>query len=269
MEILNFEDYLDEFDYDSIESVYTFDGHKIPRVNHILDVVSNPDLLDWKLRVGKYKADAISKIALSIGSAVHESIEKYILDKNNFNDDFIESKCIEHNVPVNSIVKVYTCIKNFIRWENDLRSKGYTLTPIANELKLICPYFGGTADFICSINGANYVIDFKTSKSINELYLTQTAAYRWSINNGYSSLGNIHIHGIGIIRIDKNSYKYEDLFLSDFIPGQAQLLDFYTGYFWNLLNTYYTNRLAKDKCIIYKEEYDNENYGGIREFKNE
>ena len=34
-----------------------------------------------------------------------------------------------------------------------------------------------------------------------------------------------------IIRIDKNSYKYEDLFLSDFIPGQAQLLDFYTGYF--------------------------------------
>ena len=177
MEILNFEDYLDEFDYDSIESVYTFDGHKIPRVNHILDVVSNPDLLDWKLRVGKYKADAISKIALSIGSAVHESIEKYILDKNNFNDDFIESKCIEHNVPVNSIVKVYTCIKNFIRWENDLRSKGYTLTPIANELKLICPYFGGTADFICSINGANYVIDFKTSKAPYISHFIQLGGY--------------------------------------------------------------------------------------------
>lgn len=267
IETLNLEDILDDFDFESLDTVYEYNEHKIPRVNHIIDIVSNPTLMDWKLRIGKYKADAISKSALSIGKAVHESIEKYILDKDNFNDSFIDKKCLEYKVSPAGIQKVYTCIKNFIRWKSDLESKGYNLTPIANELPLLCPWFGGTADFICSINGANYVIDFKTSKVISESYLTQTAAYRWEINNGYSSLGNIHIHGIGIIRIDKNSYTYEDLFLSDFIPEQANLLDFYTRYFGTLLDTYYSNQVAKNKCILYKEEYDDTNYGGIGAFK--
>ena len=65
---------------------------------------------------------------------------------------------------------------------------GYFIDKVIGvEIPISCPWFGGTIDAILVINGATYIIDFKTSKKISSEYLVQVAAYMWLVNNGFAS----------------------------------------------------------------------------------
>tara|TARA_X000001382_G_scaffold116995_1_gene96412 strand:+ start:26 stop:385 length:360 start_codon:yes stop_codon:yes gene_type:complete len=66
--------------------------------------------------------------------------------------------------------------------------------------------FGGTFDAIAEINGKNYLIDFKTSKSIYQEYVIQLAAYRqlWQEHS------DLKIHGGIILKLSKDEVAFEE-----------------------------------------------------------
>ena len=82
---------------------------------------------------------------------------------------------------------VYNCFENFKLWEKRLYNLGGKIDEIIGlEVPVTCPWYGGTIDCIARINGAVYIIDFKTSKQISAEYLLQVTAYMWIINNNYA-----------------------------------------------------------------------------------
>jgi hypothetical protein len=124
---------------------------------------------------------------------------------------------------------------------------------IGLEIPVITPWYGGTIDAILKINGANYIIDFKISKSISFKYLIQACAYMIGTNMGYCDIKNVFIDGVGIIRVGKYRSEFEDYFLNNHIPVQAQQINYYTNCFVQLLNSYYhlnnVKVLAKDQQV--------------------
>jgi len=215
-------------------SYYDFYGVPVPRVSEILEYCSDQSsIIKWAANCG-YKYNKIKDDALNIGTMVHEAIEKYLnreLDIGELDTEFGNNKLSQ---------QAKTAFKNFISWQRSLEFAGFYFEHIyAIEEVMSCPYFGGTCDAIVRINGADYVIDFKTSKQINTNYLVQLSAYYWLINNGYCKVIN-HVDGVGVIRVDKNSNNtYEDFFLNAHIPWQNESLNVYIETFGAFCNAYY------------------------------
>lgn len=231
---------------------YTYNGIAIPRVSNIIkSCVDQEPLIRWVGHVG-YKANTIRETALKVGNVVHELVEHFLLTGE---DD--ESKFKFIGPALERAIK--TSYNNFKNWKINLENNGYKIEAIiAIEHPIKCPYYGGTIDCIMRINGKNYIVDFKTSKSIIHEYIIQTSAYMWAVNNGYAP-ELPHIDGIGIIRIDKSYNVYEDLFLNEHIPYQREIIEkFYTGFGYMLQNYYHNINMqylfeANKKQCTYKE----------------
>lgn len=193
-------------------------NNPIPRVTHIIAQNRDQDyLIKWAANIGRTKYDFYRDKALEVGTFVHHYIDLYLESK------FIKKDMNLFKINSDDIGVIYrdqtiTGVENFLAWEKNLNSMGYYIEEVIGlEIPVRCPWFGGTIDAILKINGAIYLIDFKTSKQITTDYLIQASAYMWMINNGYAP--NLpHIDGIGIIRVDKTSRKFTDLFLNDFVP---------------------------------------------------
>ena len=217
------------FDY------YDYQGIGVPRVTHILNQCINRDfLIMWAAKLGKQKYFIEKNNATTIGSRTHELIDEFLSTGR-----FAEN--IFYKIPPSLKKSVSIAFDNFKEWMNELANKGYFISDIiAMEKPITCPYFGGTIDCICRINGKVYIVDFKTSKQISPEYLLQVCAYMWVCNSGY--VDNIpHIDGIGIIRVDKETkHKYDDLFLNYSVPWQADIINRYISDFGILLQSYYT-----------------------------
>ena len=228
-------DCLDESYRNKYFDYYDYKGIGVPRVTRILDQCINKDfLIQWAAKLGKQKYFYEKNKATTIGSRTHELIEEY-LTTGRFNENIFYkvSPSLKKNVSI--------AFNNFKDWLDGLANNGFFISDIiAMEKVVTCPYFGGTVDCICRINGKVYLVDFKTSKKISPEYLLQVAAYTWIINSGY--VENLpKIDGIGIIRVDKETKgKYEDLFLNFNIPWQFDIINKFTMDFGVLLNSYYT-----------------------------
>lgn len=229
---------------------YFFNGLPVPRVSEILKKCINKEyLIWWAARVGSKNMTAIRNKAAYIGTLVHKKIEHYLLTGK---EDFDLS-----NLEDNVIRQVDTSFKNFKLWLQRLNNAGYKLEKvIATELTVVCPYYGGTIDLIAQINGAIYIIDYKTSSEITYEYILQVCAYMWMINNGYSDKVS-YVNGIGIIRLDKNKYgTYDDYFLNEFIPYQKQILDYSINTFISMVYTYFNLINIELQFNHYNERYD-------------
>lgn len=245
------------------------DNHPIPRVTKIIGQNRDQDyLIQWAANIGRRKYDFYRDKALTVGTIVHESIEQYLTCKyithNPFEIDYDEIDMMYR-------AQVFSALESFKLWEQHLEACGCKITKIIGiEVPLFCPWFGGTADIIFEINGAVYIGDFKTSKAISPDYLIQAAAYMWIINNGYAP--NIpHVNGIGIIRIDKNKVKFNDLFLNDFIPDQHIYITRLQEAFSSYLDSYYRTMNTNYLFDQYNSDYDSDKYFkyDIKENKNE
>ena len=229
---------------------YTFYNVPVPRVSNILkECISKEYLMKWAASIGTKAMYAQQKKATTIGTIVHELIERYL------NNDVSEYD-YKHKTPNSYLYSIEKAFNNFLLWEKNLNRQGYKIEKIiGTEIPVSCPYYGGTIDCIMRINGANYIVDFKTSKSISFEYIIQTCAYLWIINNGYVS--NIpYVDGIGIIRIDKQMSKFEDLFLNLHIPEQKIIIDQYIQGFGSLLYSYYNQLNMKNLFTAYKKSYN-------------
>lgn len=234
-------------------TTYKFnDVFPVPRVTEILKhALVNPFIEEWRIKVGKEEAERVSKVAKEIGLAVHNLIEYYLINRKPIPDYMFKIK-LEYES------EVKTCFANFLRWEKSLNNNGYFIEQIiAIEVPVITPYFGGTIDCIAKINGKIYIIDFKTSKSISQDYLYQLSAYYWGANNGYI-IGHpdLHIDGIGVVRISKTGNSFEDVFFNEHIPYQREIINKYVCGFASILTVFYNNIYLPKLYRSYKKEYN-------------
>ena len=234
---------LEGIDYarEHLWNVYENNEINVPRVTHIIKTCTDQSgLIEWAAKVGYKKQEYYRNKATDIGTAVHELIDRYLLWYVSPDSYHTEFKVDYYEYPDDQRESIFNALENFKYFCDKLKANG---TPIERVLFLeeivTCPWFGGTVDAIITINGANYLVDFKTSKSISPEYLIQASAYMWAINNGYAS--HIpHIDGIGIIRVSKQSLNtVEELFYNDFNPMHNKIIRNYQDCFLAYVNAYY------------------------------
>lgn len=211
----------------------------LPRVTEIIKNCRDSTwLVQLAARVG-YKFNKYSDDAKAIGTYVHSYIDEYLIAK--FINKNLSKFKISDDIDEQYRPKVIKAVNNFLAWENNLNMMGYRIEEVVGlEITVSCPWYAGTIDAIMKINGAYYIIDFKTSKEISYEYLIQASAYMWIINNGYTP-ELPHIDGIGIIRVDKVYNKFEDYFLNLFSESDAYFLYRLQEAFISYVNTYYRN----------------------------
>ena len=219
-------------DSDKDYSFYTYNGIPVPRVTRVLEkTINKPWLLYWAANLGKKNMYIEKKKATTIGTYVHEMIEHFLNTGEDLEPDFL-------NLYYQDVEAITIAYNNFKSWYTGLYNNGFSIKVLASELKIVCPYYGGTADLIAEIGGNTYILDWKTSKQISTEYYLQTSAYMWAINNGYCSEIK-HVDGIGIVRLNKDNPGFEESFLLYNNPVHASYIDDYIRAFGSLLQSYY------------------------------
>lgn len=143
----------------------TPEGINLPSITTVLSILSRDSIAAWKKRVGEEEANRISRRATTRGTAVHEIIEKYIDNVEDYREgympDVIESFLVLKPILDNSIGKVY-----------------------AQEAPLYSNHLGvaGRVDCVAEFDGKLSIIDFKTAMKPKKVewiknYFMQESAY--------------------------------------------------------------------------------------------
>jgi len=162
-----------ELGYDDLQSITTEkgrryvtpDGSSFPSITTVLSILSRDSIQEWRKRVGEDSANRISHRASRRGTAVHEIIEKYINNEEDFKKGYTPD-----------ILASFLDVKTIL---DERIGKVY-----AQEVPLYSNHFGvaGRVDCIAEFDGKLSVIDFKTSKkrkkkSYIESYFMQETFY--------------------------------------------------------------------------------------------
>jgi len=138
---------------------------------------------------------AIATKAAQIGTDVHAMVENHVKGHNVLNADhrIIEKELSTTQKPYNA----------YLDWE-----KKQSFSLIGSEIPVCSPKwggYGGTLDMVAELDDKSYIIDLKTSSGIYDEYIMQIASYRYA----YTQLYGIPIEGMGILRLDKQTGKFE------------------------------------------------------------
>ncbi len=145
---------------------YRREGNYYPSVTYVLSYYPKGKFFeDWLKKVG-YSADYIVKKAADEGTQVHEMIESYL------NGEELNFLSQTGNPLYNP--DVWQMFLRFVEWWET-----YNPTLLEAEVHLFSDKLkvAGTCDLVCEIDGELWVIDFKTSNSIQTTYELQTAVY--------------------------------------------------------------------------------------------
>ena len=203
---------MNKFDYPKLQRVDTDIGrhyldsnnNHVPSVTTVLSGTSQSKVgIDqWRQRVGDIEADRVIKQSTDIGTAVHESIEKYLNDEE---WDFFGAD------PDQMMAKDITCkfISDGLEGINEVWGLEVGL--------LLDGLYAGTADCVGTYNGVESLIDFKTAKKIKrrewiEDYFLQGCAYA----NAHNVMFGTNIQQIVILMIDR------DLIFQEFIVKSSE-----------------------------------------------
>lgn len=143
----------------------TPEGIDLPSITTVLSILSRDSIAKWRARVGEEEANRVSTRASGRGTRVHEIIEKYINNEEDFRDgytpDIISSFNDVRDILDNRIGRVY-----------------------AQEAPLYSNHLGvaGRVDCVAEFDGKLSIIDFKTSMKPKRLewiknYFMQESAY--------------------------------------------------------------------------------------------
>lgn len=132
-------------------------------------------ITDELLEQARFAYKDTSKIALDVGSDVHNAIERHLKG--------------EPYTLVSDQAK--RAFEAFLTWEKEVGLK-----PLKTELIVWSKRWAGTLDFWGYYKGKVYVIDWKTSKKFYPEMRYQVAAYR---------SGGTSIHGCGVLMLDKET----------------------------------------------------------------
>ena len=162
----------------------------MPSVTTILgDTGDKTALIAWRKRVGDAEATRISTESAGLGTKVHNSLEKYILQE-------------DYEIKGNNHISVMA--KNMV---SEMIDKGLSKvdTLYGVEVGLIAEgLYAGTADGIGMHEGEEAIIDFKTAKKIKkrewiEDYFLQGCAYALAHNEMFES----DIKKVVILMVDR------------------------------------------------------------------
>ena len=143
----------------------TPEGINLPSITTVLSILSRESIAKWRARVGHEEANRISHRASSRGTRVHEIVEKYINNEENFKDGYTPD-----------IISSFGDLKPIL----DSRiGRVY-----AQEAPLYSNHLGvaGRVDCVAEFDGRLSIIDFKTAmkpkrKDWITNYFMQEAAY--------------------------------------------------------------------------------------------
>jgi len=143
----------------------TPEGINLPSITTVLSILSRDSIEAWKKKVGIDEANKISHRAATRGTAVHEIIEKYLDNKEDYRDGYTPD-----------------IIESFIALKPILDGKIGRI--FAQEAPLYSNHLGvaGRVDCVAEFDGKLSIIDFKTSrkpkrKNYIQNYFMQEAAY--------------------------------------------------------------------------------------------
>ena len=143
----------------------TPEGIGLPSITTVLSILSRDSIEAWKKKVGVEEANKISHRAATRGTAVHEIIEKYLDNKEDYRDGYTPD-----------------IIESFIALKPILDGKIGRI--FAQEAPLYSNHLGvaGRVDCVAEFDGKLSIIDFKTSrkpkrKNYIQNYFMQEAAY--------------------------------------------------------------------------------------------
>jgi genome maintenance exonuclease 1 len=156
---------MDTVTTDSGRKYKTPEGIDLPSITTVLSILSRDSIAKWRKRVGEAEANKISTRASGRGTRVHEIIEKYINNEEDFRDgytpDIVSSFNDVRDILDNRIGRVY-----------------------AQEAPLYSNHLGvaGRVDCVAEFDGKLSIIDFKTSMKPKRLdwiknYFMQEAGY--------------------------------------------------------------------------------------------
>jgi hypothetical protein len=225
----------------------------IPRVSDILDAcIGKSYLLNWAAILGDDYVEARQKI-LNTGILAHNMIEDFL------RYGYIRDNTLDYDKPCYKEQST-KCYYNFITWWNSMIEQGFKIDIIDIEKTIVCPLYGGTADIIARIKDptgleGNYILDFKTSKSISVEYFYQTVMYKAAIefNNQFED-NPINIDGVGIIRCDKFKNIYEYLIINkmkdpEFINSLEIAVNNMINWYYNQIYSEYQYKIIRNKYM--------------------
>ena len=147
-------------------SYTTPDGESYPSITTILGYFTKASIMEWRKRVGNEEANRISRHACTRGNALHNTVERYI----NNEEDFLQGENMPH------VLQLVGAAKSVLDERLD--------TVVLQE----CPLYStqlrtaGRVDLIGEFDGTLSIIDFKTSNRVKSLddiqdYFIQACAY--------------------------------------------------------------------------------------------
>lgn len=226
-----------------LESPYSFNGKKVPRVTSILsDMMSEEYLITWANNVGLYqkkKHTYYKNKAANIGTKVHNAIECFIQGEEV--PDFSNIKDADDRK------KTINAFNAFMQWWSIIEKTDYEI--ILEEASLVTGYCGGTLDLLMRVNGKVYLIDFKTSNQLSFKYYVQLAAYRRMLFELYS----ISIDGCIILKLDKSSGKFEEAMLDFSRYDDLSFINDCDRLFISIVYAYYNRFIVENNSLFVKK----------------
>lgn len=150
---------------DSGRKYKTPEGIDLPSITTVLSILSRDSIAAWRKKVGAEEANRISHRASTRGTKVHEIIEKYIDNDENFRDGYTPD-----------VLESFLVMKPIL--------DGFIGTVYAQEAPLYSTHLGvaGRVDCVAEFDGQLSIIDFKTSRKKKKKdwvknYFMQEAAY--------------------------------------------------------------------------------------------
>lgn len=152
----------------SDKSLRLKDGTRVPGATTVIGLLDKPFLVPWANRLGFKGIDSTeyTNKAAKRGTLIHTVLESHVLneeveiDMSQYTESEI-SNAVEH-------------LNYYKEWEAK-----HKVEPIWCEHPLVSETykFGGYVDFYAKVDDKYTVIDFKTSKRINEEYFLQLSSY--------------------------------------------------------------------------------------------
>ena len=193
-----------KYDYPHLKRIQTSKGRQytdgqgepVPSVTTILgDTGDKTALIAWRKRVGEAEATRISTESAGLGTKVHNSLEKFILNEewDKFGTNHVSQ--LAKTMVTEMIEKGLSKIDELYGVEVGLIAEGL---------------YAGTSDAIGKWEGDEAIIDFKTAKKIKkrewiEDYFMQGCAYALAHNEMFGS----NIKKVAILMVDREG-KYAD-----------------------------------------------------------
>jgi hypothetical protein len=164
------------------------DGKRVPGVTTILSVINKPALVEWANGLGLQgvvSRDYVDETA-RIGTLAHEMIQEYLggpkWDRDAYNPEQIDT--------------AENAVLSFFEWE---RINGYKMQTEHVELPLVSETwkYGGTIDWLGTINDKKWLVDIKTSKALYPEHVFQVSAYAHLLLENGHQIGGVRLLRVG------------------------------------------------------------------------